>query len=108
MLWTRALIGTVRQTETAEPKEGLAPQPQKMLINSAQKAAVSLATNRVTSLGIAQINPRTTKPIDPNSRKRKLKPAKLQSRRTKKLLMKKSTMEAQKLTPGSARVKFSQ
>ena len=107
MLWTRALIGTVRKIETAEPKEGLAPQPQKMLINSAQKAAVSPATNRVTSLGIARINPRTLKPTNPRSRRRKLKPAKPPSQKTKKLRMKKLTMEAQKPIPGSAKVKFS-
>ena len=74
-LWTRALIGTNRQIETAEPKEGLVPQPQKMLINSAQKAAVSPATNRVTSHGIARINPRILKPTNPLSRKAKARQA---------------------------------
>ena len=85
---TPKLIGTVRQIETVEPKEGLAPQPQKMLINSTQKAAVSPATNRVTSLGIAWINLRTIKPTKPISRKRKLKPAKQPL--LMKLLMKKA------------------
>ena len=107
MLWTRGQIGTVRQIETAEPKEGLAPQPQKMLINSVQKVAVSPATNRVTSHGIAQINP-WTKPTNPLSGKRKSKPTKPPSQKTKKLLMEKSTMEARKPIPGSAKVKFSQ
>ena len=104
MLWTHALIGTVRQIETAKPKEGPAPQPQKMWINSVQKAAVSPATNRVTSLGIAQINLQTTKPINP--RKRKLKPAKLPLQKTKKLLMRKTLItEALISTLGSIKVK---
>ena len=108
MLWICVLIGTVWQIESAEPKEGLVPQPQKMLINSAQKAIVSPATKRVTSLGIARINLQTLKPTNPSSRKRKLKPGKPPSWKMKRLLMKKLTMEAQKPTPGSAMDKFSQ
>ena len=76
MQWTPGLIGTIQQIETAGPKEGLVPQPQKMWINSAQKAAVSPATNRVTSLRLARINPQTIKPTNLSNR-RKLKPAKL-------------------------------
>ena len=104
MLWIHELIGTVWQIETAEPKEGLVPQPQKMLISSAQKATVSPATNRVTSLGIARINPQT-KPTNPLSKRRKLKPTK-PSLKTKKLLMKKvPTMGTLKSPPGSIKVK---
>ena len=44
-----------------------------MWINSAQKAAVSPATNRVTSLGIAQINLQTIRPTNPLFKRRKLK-----------------------------------
>ena len=106
MLWTRRLIGTVQQIETAEPKEGLAPQPQKMLINSTQKDAVSPATNRVTSLEIAWINPRTIKPTKPLSKRRKLKPAKPPPS-MKKLLMEKQPMRTPKLKPGSAKVRLS-
>ena len=73
MPWTCGLIGTVRKIETAKPKEGLAPQPQRMLINSVQKATVSPATNRVTSLGIARINPQTIKPTNPPFQKKKAK-----------------------------------
>ena len=103
MLWIHELIGTVQQIETAKPKEGLAPQPQKMWINSAQKATVSLATNRATSLRISRINLRT-KPTNLLSKMRKLKPAKpLLS--MKKIPMKKApTMGAQKQTPGFIKV----
>ena len=65
MLWTRGLIGTVWQIKTTEPREELAPQPQKMWNNSAQKAAVSPVTSRATFLGIAQIDPWTIKPTNP-------------------------------------------
>ena len=77
-----------------------------MLINSAQKAAVSPATNRVTSLRIAQINPQTIKPANPLSKRRKLKPAKPPSL-TKKLLMEKQPMKTPKSKPGSTKVRLS-
>ena len=105
MPWTRELIGTVRQIETAEPKEGLAPQPQKMWINSAQKAAVSPATNRVTSLGIARINPRTLKPTNPLSKRRKLEPIKPPSKTKKPLMRKTSITETLISMLGSVKVK---
>ena len=71
-----------------------------------QKATVSPATNRVTSHGIAQINLQTTKPTNPLSRRRKLKPTKLPLQKTKKLLMRKTLiMEALISTLGSVKVK---
>ena len=76
MPWTHGLIGTGWQIETTKPKEELAPQPQKMWINCAKKDTVSHATNKATSLGIAQINPLITN--QPTKRSRKTpKPVKL-------------------------------
>ena len=102
MLWTQALIETDQPIEIAEPKEGLAPQPQKMWNNSAKKGAVSLATNKATSPEIVRINPLITNQPIRRSR-RTLKPAKLIL--MIKLLMKR-IMEVLKIMLGSIKVKL--
>ena len=102
MLWIQGLIETDRPIEIAEPKEGLAPLPQKMWNNCAKKGAVSFVTNKATSPEIARINPLITNQPIRRSR-RTLKPTKLIL--MIKLLTKK-IMEVPKITLGCVKAKL--
>ena len=96
------MIGIARQIETAKPREGLVPPPQKMWNNCAKKGAVSLATNKDTFPEIVRINLLIAS--QPIRRRRTLKPAKL-ILMINKLRMRK-TMEVPKIMLGSVKVKL--